>query len=135
MKRAALVIGALFTLLVALCALAWAVTSRPAKYSMPLLKASELKSYGGEVVSVRARIKRVSSEERNGKLEVHASAGFEDNRTGILFFPDMEPSEFARWRALFSEGEWVIATGTYEPVGDGENRGHWLTNCTIARDR
>lgn len=135
MKRGALVIGSLFALLVVLCAVAWAVTNRPAKSSVPLLKADQLNSYGGEVVSVRARIKRVSSEPRDGKISVRASAGFEDNRTGILFFPDMDASEFARWRAGFSEGDWVTVTGTYDPVGEGDMRGHYLMDCLIRQDR
>jgi hypothetical protein len=131
MKRGALVIGGLFALLVALYAVTWAITNRPAKSSVPLVKASELKGYGLEVVSVRARIKRVSSEQRDGKIDAHASAGFEDNRTGILSFPLMEPAEFARWRASFSEGDWVIVTGTYLSGGDG----HDLMNCTIKPGR
>jgi hypothetical protein len=131
MKRGALVIGGLFALLVGLYAVTWAVTNRPAKPSTPLLKASQLRGYNLETVSVRARIKRVSSEQRDGKTVVQVSAGFEDNRTGILSFADMEPSEFARWRGGFSEGDWVIVTGRY--LGGGES--HDFTGCTISPDR
>lgn len=130
-KQGALVISSLFALLVLLCAVAWAVSRRTPASATPLLKASQLKSYGLEVVSVRARIKRVSSEPRDGKIAVYASAGFEDNRTGILSFEDMPPAEFARWRAGFSEGDWVIVTGTYLSGGDS----HDFTNCTIRPDR